>query len=633
MSAPPTTPQNLFPTEVQGGAGGGGLFGGGINPTAVQWQAQQQQRYNQVTGLANLLNWAATSGRLPQDVADIAGGKYLQFLGEKDPYKSLPKYTQWLQETIQAHQVGSDARQQAANPKQPGQGGPPVGSGSIAPPPGATGPSGAPQAMTAAPGASGAGPAALPATPNGQIGPTTPPLQAQPSVPPPPGMAPGHGFGIGYETEFARNQAMLNAQAMAPETARIAGEQQQFKQVLDNITGGHPENATPEQLMQAQMLSTPRYLGGIPGAMFTAQATNARYGYGPDGKPLPQDQLSAYTQALVGRMNAQAGQDQYKTTPIGVFDTKTGTFVEGASYNQPVTVTPELQQQDPILRQFKVGEVLTPQALASLYRANAAGTTVYQSGAGPAALNKVGGQVTPLPGGPVSWGAPKDVINPSNGMPALMPAGQAMKTGAVPTTPSVAQGQIGIRGQMSDIDSNLPRLQQFINSGTFDNLGIIKRGIIAEALKNPESTAGQIALSAVQGSLTNDQINAIATLKNMYAALGGVRKLLGNTPIASDKRYQAFTTELIDPSDILSGGRVASMRLQNFARAYGALRQPMEQYLNREGIMGGKTPQPPPGGNEPSLIYARDPSGKLHKAPAGSKLPQGWKAESAPAGQ
>jgi hypothetical protein len=37
-------------------------------------------------------------------------------------------------------------------------------------------------------------------------------------------------------------------------------------------------------------------------------------------------------------------------------------------------------------------------------------------------------------------------------------------------------------------------------------------------------------------------------------------------------------------------------------------------------------------GAPPNVMYARDPQGKLHKAPAGTPLPQGWKQENAPAG-
>jgi hypothetical protein len=36
------------------------------------------------------------------------------------------------------------------------------------------------------------------------------------------------------------------------------------------------------------------------------------------------------------------------------------------------------------------------------------------------------------------------------------------------------------------------------------------------------------------------------------------------------------------------------------------------------------------GGGDGDVIYARDPQGKLHKAPKGTALPQGWKAENAP---
>ena len=39
---------------------------------------------------------------------------------------------------------------------------------------------------------------------------------------------------------------------------------------------------------------------------------------------------------------------------------------------------------------------------------------------------------------------------------------------------------------------------------------------------------------------------------------------------------------------------------------------------------------PEGGGKSTGLIYARDPQGKLHQAPAGTALPAGWKEEKKP---
>lgn len=246
MANSPLTPQTLFPTEVQGGAGGGGLFGGGINPTAVQWQAQQQQRYNQVTGLANLLNWASTSGVLGKDAAAIAGGQYLRFLGEKDPYKALPNYAKWLQETLEAHKIGTDAANSQQNPNiiQPGPQ-PPPGA-----PYGAARALNAPTAQSQLPGTPspppGSGAAALPATPNGQVGanpqagstglPTTvnpsqfPPQQLSTVTPPPGSNMPAGGslFSIGYEDVAARQSNLTSMIALAQARAQAAGRQQEI---------------------------------------------------------------------------------------------------------------------------------------------------------------------------------------------------------------------------------------------------------------------------------------------------------------------------------------------------------------------------------------------------------------------
>jgi len=49
-----------------------------------------------------------------------------------------------------------------------------------------------------------------------------------------------------------------------------------------------------------------------------------------------------------------------------------------------------------------------------------------------------------------------------------------------------------------------------------------------------------------------------------------------------------------------------------------------KRLMDAEAAGGGGTQQ---GGAQGGSIYARDPQGKLHQAPAGTPLPQGWKVE------
>jgi hypothetical protein len=80
-------------------------------------------------------------------------------------------------------------------------------------------------------------------------------------------------------------------------------------------------------------------------------------------------------------------------------------------------------------------------------------------------------------------------------------------------------------------------------------------------------------------------------------------------------------------------------------RAYGSARDAAQTYsvplpkgfdsVERKRVTGAKPaleqPSTQQGGGD--VIYARDPQGKLHKAAKGTALPQGWKAENAPAGK
>lgn len=337
------------------------------------------------------------------------------------------------------------------------------------------------------------------------------------------------------------------------------------------------EAARSAQLQQTGM-ALGRLYGGIGGMQRGAAAVQHQQTY------------AAIAPALIGKMQAQAselntkaGAEIYKVTPIGLFNSKTGDFVPGASYNQPVTVTPDLKQQFPTLSGFPDGEVLTPSIMAGIYRSMVWSNMPVQTGGGVASYNRITGKVGPPQAPPAAWARPVEIPGPG-GVPFTTTAGQAIKSGAPTTTSAQAMKMAGTAGSLGDLDFQTQRLTGFIGKGTFDNLSPAQRAIIAKAMDQPDGATRQAMLSYILPHLTDDQVQAVGSMANFVASIGTMRGLLGNSPMRTEKQWTKFVDEIPTAAELLSGSRVAKLKMKTFEDSYNALKGPISNMLSRYGF-------------------------------------------------
>jgi hypothetical protein len=120
----------------------------------------------------------------------------------------------------------------------------------------------------------------------------------------------------------------------------------------------------------------------------------------PNGVTMPMalaQKVYPATIAAQAKVQAAGTQKQFLTTSMGVFDTKTGKYVNSQGFGPTalVSVNDEMAQQYGLPQEL-IGKQIKLSDLANLEKGAASQVTPVQGAAGPALANKISGKVTPL---------------------------------------------------------------------------------------------------------------------------------------------------------------------------------------------------------------------------------------------
>lgn len=164
------------------------------------------------------------------------------------------------------------------------------------------------------------------------------------------------------------------------------------------------------------------------------------------------------------------------------------------------------------------------------------------------------------------------------------------------------------------------------------------------SLSDSQERHDQLA-NAVQMAQKGNVIQAQnAVLKTLGLSLDGITKRINTTELAKFEQAGSLGQRIAGQLRGWTEGNPFPTSVWNDIQAFAdeQLREAQQKHDRNVSIInknyGGPESAAPSssaagaqGGTD--VIYARDPQGKLHKAAKGTALPQGWKAENAPAGQ
>ena len=168
----------------------------------------------------------------------------------------------------------------------------------------------------------------------------------------------------------------------------------------------------------------------------TAQLSNiVQTPYGPMSQGLAMKVLPAAI-GKEGKVEAAQAQKRFMSTPFGMFDAQSGTYVGGPSGSNAVQVTPAIAEDYSLPKEL-VGKTITPQTLAQFMRSQAVGTRTVMGAEGPAMVSTIGpnrGQTTNLglgnPAAAARMAGPVQVADPNNpGQTKWMTARDAVRMG------------------------------------------------------------------------------------------------------------------------------------------------------------------------------------------------------------
>ena len=194
------------------------------------------------------------------------------------------------------------------------------------------------------------------------------------------------------------------------------------------------------------------------------------------------------------------------------------------------------------------------------------------------------------------------------------------------------------KNNLYNIDSTLglvQRVQPIVQQVVTD---IGRGGNIWDAAQQRSAWHQYVSLGIDPSNVDPKSIAAL--LPNVDPRLAEIMPTLAMIKIVGGQAYQRGTRSfqyinqiqqhLPDPER--DTPQLMLSKLQQMTPNLSGLRSAVYQ---SEGVgVGAGMPgpiEPPPSSGSGGVTYARDPQGKLHRAPAGTPLPQGWKAAQAPA--
>jgi hypothetical protein len=134
----------------------------------------------------------------------------------------------------------------------------------------------------------------------------------------------------------------------------------------------------------------------------------------------------------------------------------------------------------------------------------------------------------------------------------------------------------------------------------------------------PQAVIGlqQGALADASRSLTPGESKFVADYYRVLGTIGGMRAATGAS--SAQWSYNTLRGELPTPGPV-TNYKEAAQRLNNF--------------IQETNVVAKRNPLLATQASASKIMYATNPSGKLHQAPEGTPLPQGWKLTDAPAAQ
>jgi hypothetical protein len=172
-------------------------------------------------------------------------------------------------------------------------------------------------------------------------------------------------------------------------------------------------------------------------------------------------------------------------------------------------------------------------------------------------------------------------------------------------------------------------LQQAANDDSLSALdaGFADRMQLAQVLANPdkEGMVGRGLSTAAAQNMDPKQAKFVQLYNQLVGTISGMAQLV-RSGRATEATIERLKSELPNPVTT-KDSKDARQRIQRLLKEIDVA---MAKGSFEGNVKGGRpsTVPPPPTGK---TIYAKDPSGTLHKATEGTPLPQGWKLTDAPA--
>lgn len=173
-----------------------------------------------------------------------------------------------------------------------------------------------------------------------------------------------------------------------------------------------------------------------------------------------------------------------------------------------------------------------------------------------------------------------------------------------------------------EIDFTKNALKESIAKLPDDAFDAASRAQIAAVLRDedPRSAWQKFLGSSVAETLSDEKVEYVTSLVAMDESAMSLRSI-GGMGSASDMMRNAIFKML--PGAGTPSKTYANRQVQLFEGELNALRKSVPHIGKSAGDKSSE------GGD---VMYARDPQGKLHKAPKGTALPQGWKVSNGPKG-
>lgn len=253
------------------------------------------------------------------------------------------------------------------------------------------------------------------------------------------------------------------------------------------------------------------------------------------------------------------------------------------------------------------------------------GKAAGPSGGGGKASGGGSGGGTPSPGSGGRHGIPARQANILQKQATAIDEARNSLVGSDPSK--------GVGGLAADLDvfnspASVKRLSEYLAlvNSQIENEGkaIAGQGAWAAAewyVGVPQTVIGlqQGALADASRGLTPMEQRFVADYYRTLGTIGGMRAATGAS--SAKWSFNTLRGELPTPGPVTSKAE-AGRRIQNFIDETNVV-------AKRNPMLRGQTVSPPPSGSD-KVIYAKDPSGVVHKAKEGTPLPKGWQLTNAP---